>query len=337
MVRAMRAAFTSSSFAVSSLVALLVTAACSSSSSTSPSSPVDGGADTSTVTPTDGGGGTGDGGGVGDAATADDGGIGGARPVDVHVPPSYVAGTPMPLVLLLHGYSVTGKIEELYLNLTALADTKGFLYAHPDGLVDTQGNQYWNATDACCDLGGTGVDDSAYLSKVITQIQAKYSVDPKRIFLFGHSNGAFMSYRMACDHADQIAAIVSLAGAMYSDVSKCTPKASVSILEVHGTADQTIDFNGGQIQGHAYPSAATTVGDWVTFDGCGATADTSAPPLDLDTGLAGAETTVTKYAAGCKPGGHAELWTITGGAHIPQFNPSFSAGAIDFLFAHPKP
>ena len=335
MVRRMRASSTWSALSVASLLAVLVSAACSSSSGSGTAPVADAGADTSA--PADDGGSTGDGGGTGDATPADDGGIGGARPVSVHVPPSYVGGTAMPLVVLLHGYSVTGKTEELYLNLTALADTKGFLYAHPDGLVDTQGNQYWNATDACCDLGGTGVDDSAYLSKVITQIQAKYTVDPKRIFLFGHSNGAFMSYRMACDHADQVAAIVSLAGAMWTDVSKCTPKSPVSILEVHGTADQTIDYNGGQIQNHAYPSAATTVSDWVTFDGCSATADTSSPALDLDTGLAGAETTVTKYASGCKPGGHAELWTITGGVHIPQFNASFSAGAIDFLFAHPKP
>ena len=146
-----------------------------------------------------------------------------------------------------------------------------------------------------------------------------------------------MSHRMACDHADQVAAIVSLAGAMPTDVSKCAPKEAVSILEVHGTADATIDFKGGQIRGHAYPGAATTIADWVTLDGCGATADTSSPPLDLDTQLAGAETTVTKYASGCKPGGHAELWTIQGGGHIPNFSGAFAPAVVDFLLAHPKP
>ncbi len=273
----------------------------------------------------------------GDAASPDDGGIGGSRPVKVHVPPSYVAGTAMPLVILLHGYSVTGNTEELYLGLTSLADARGFLYAHPDGLVDTTGNQYWNATDACCDLGGTGVDDSTYLSTLIKQIQAHYTVDPKRIFFVGHSNGAFMSYRMACEHSDQIAAIASLAGAMWSDVAKCAATQPVSVLEIHGTADQTIVYTGGQIQGHAYPSAATSVSDWVKIDGCAATADTSSPNLDLDTSIAGAETTVTKYASGCKPGGHAELWSIQGGAHIPSLSPAFSPALIDFLLAHPKP
>jgi polyhydroxybutyrate depolymerase len=316
-------------------LSFVASSACSSSSSPStPATDAGGGAD-ATVPAVDAGG---DGGGGGDGAVPDDGGIGGSRPVAVHVPPGYVQGTAMPLVIMLHGYSATAKIEELYLQLTALSDSRGFLYAAPDGLVDKQGNQYWNATDACCDIYGTGVDDSTYLSTLIKQIQAHYTVDPKRVFFVGHSNGAFMSYRMACDHADQIAAIASLAGAMWTDVTKCAAQAPVSILEIHGTADQTIDYNGGtQIPGHPYPGAVTTVNDWVTLDGCATTADTSSPPLDLDGTIAGAETTVTKFAAGCKPGGHAELWTITGGAHIPNLTLGFSPAVIDFLLAHPKP
>ena len=151
----------------------------------------------------DGGPGPGaDGGPGGDAADPSE--IGGDRPVTVHVPASYVAGVATPLVILLHGYGASGAVQDLYFGLTALADSRGFLYAHPDGLVDADGKRYWNATDSCCDLGGTKVDDSTYVSSLIKQVQARYSVDPKRIFLVGHSNGGFMSYRMACDHADRI-------------------------------------------------------------------------------------------------------------------------------------
>jgi polyhydroxybutyrate depolymerase len=272
------------------------------------------------------------------AGDADDGGpIGGDRPVDVHVPPGYVNGVPAPLVLLLHGYSASGALEETYLNLTALSDERMFLYAHPDGTKDTLGYAFWNATDACCGSGDRTVDDSSYLSHVIMAIQARYTVDPKKIFLVGHSNGGFMSYRMACDHSDQIAAIASLAGAMWADATQCHATAPVSILQIHGTADAVINYMGGAIMGHTYPSAETTVLDWATLDGCGATPDTSAPALDLEAALPGDETTVTKYGADCKAGGHAELWTIQGGSHIPTLSANFSRDVVDFLLAHPKP
>jgi polyhydroxybutyrate depolymerase len=284
--------------------------------------------------------GGGDGGAGMDGANADsassseahldlDGTIGGDRPVVVHVPPGYVTGVAAPLVIMLHGYGATAAIEEGYLKFRAQSDARGFLYATPEGLIDASGNHYWNATDACCDINSTMVDDSTYLSNVIKQIKAQYTVDPKKVFFIGHSNGAFMSYRMACDHADQIAAVASLAGAMPSNVAACAPTQAVSVVEIHGTSDTTVVYS--------YPGATTTVSDWVTLDGCAATADTSAPAIDLESTIPGNETTVTKYAAGCRAGGHAELWAINGGAHIPALSPTFTTQVIDFLYAHPKP
>lgn len=259
------------------------------------------------------------------------------RPVTVHFPPSYVPGTPMPLVVMLHGYTASGALEESYLGLTALSDQRGFLYVHPDGTVDLFGNRFWNATEACCNLFGALVDDSAYLSGVIAAVVARHSVDPKRVYVVGHSNGGFMAYRMACDHADQIAAIVSLAGAMFDDPAECTPSSPVSVLQIHGTADGTIAYGGGAILGHHYPGAPTTVGDWVALDSCTNTPDGSLPPLDLDSSLPGAETTITQYADGCMAGSDVELWTIQGGQHVPALSPQFAPDLIDFLFAHPKP
>jgi polyhydroxybutyrate depolymerase len=86
-----------------------------------------------------------------------------------------------------------------------------------------------------------------------------------------------------------------------------------------------------------YPPVTTTVADWVSLNGCGATPDMSAPNLDLDAVLPGAESTVTTYATGCKTGGHSELWTIIGGAHIPNPSATFTADFIQFLYDHPRP
>ncbi len=213
----------------------------------------------------------------------DGGPIGGDRPVTPYVPASYDPSKPAPLVVLLHGYGASGLAQELLFDLKPRADKYGFIYLYPNGTVDSTGKRFWNATDACCDFDNTGIDDSAYIEGLINETESIYNIDPKRVYLVGHSNGAFMAYRMACDHADTIAAAVSLAGAMYSDVSKCKPSGPVSILQVHGTDDQSVLYDGSNINGDTYPGAKTSVADWAKFDGCAAT-PTSGAPLERHRG-----------------------------------------------------
>jgi polyhydroxybutyrate depolymerase len=135
-----------------------------------------------------------------------------------------------------------------------------------------------------------------------------------------------MAHRMACDHADQITAIVSLAGATWRDPSKCVPARPVSVLQIHGTDDTVVDFHGSAL----HPGATDTVAQWRKSDGC-LQAPTTAAPLDLVTDLAGAETTVTAYVDGCRAGTRVELWTIEGGSHVPMLSPNFASTVIDFL------
>ena len=114
------------------------------------------------------------------------------------------------------------------------------LYATPNGTQDLLALRFWNATDACCDFFGSGVDDSTYLANLVAAIDSAVGVDPRRRFFVGHSNGGFMSYRMACDHADEVAAVVSIAGATFDDTADCAPVRPVSTLQIHGTSD-TVD------------------------------------------------------------------------------------------------
>ena len=182
----------------------------------------------------------------------------------------------------------------------------------------------------------TGVDDSAYLSGVVDEIKAKYEVDPKRVYFVGHSNGGFMSYRMACDHADQIAAIVSLAGATFADDTKCAASEPVAVLQIHGSMDETVFYEGGVFAGNAFPSAVTTTETWAAHGGCELTPK-GGGTLDLENALPGEESVASVYGSGCQAGGHAELWTITGGKHIPALSSGFGKAVFDFLEAHPKP
>ncbi len=291
---------------------------------------------------TGGTGGAGQGGGQAGGGTGGQGGtlvVGGTRPATVYIPPGYHDGTPTPLLMMLHGYSATSDLEEAYLQLLPQATAQGFLYVHPDGTKDQAGEQFWNATDACCNFYGSTVDDDGYLMGLIAEISHKLSVDPKRVYVMGHSNGGFMTYRLACNHADKIAAVAVLAGEMVLDASQCQPSNPVSLLHIQGTADATILYDGGSVSPGMvppYPGATTSVGDWVGFDTCNATADTSGAPLDIESTLAGAETSVTAYH-GCSSQTDVVLWTINGGSHIPAFQPAFAPDMTGWLLAHAKP
>lgn len=256
------------------------------------------------------------------------------RPYGLTVPERYEAGTPAALVILLHGYSADGAQQDAYFGLSRLAEDEGFLVAFPDGTRDPSGNRFWNATDACCDFYRSEVDDVAYLDSVIDEIAGRYSIDPSRIYLVGHSNGAFMSHRLACDRAGRIAAIVTLAGMQWDDAARCPAGSPVSVLHVHGDRDETIRYEGGSTPTGDYPGAVATAGAWAVKDACGGALARTAERRDLEGRIAGAETAVDRYS-GC-PGVDIELWTIEGGAHVPALNRSWAEAIWTFLAAHPK-
>ena len=260
----------------------------------------------------------------------------GRGPVTVYIPDSYDPGSPLPVVLLLHGYTSTGALMENWLKLLDVIDEKEFIYAHPDGTADLVASQFWNATNACCNFFGSPVNDSAYLANLLDEIEATLAVDPLRVHIAGHSNGGFMAHRMACDHAERLASIASIAGATWNNRNTCSPDSPVHVLQIHGTQDGVIGFNGGSTGAGTYPGAQATVQQWANFAGCLLTGVLLPLHFDYDSNVAGAETDVTLYEAGCEPGGSAELWRMTGSGHLPGFNSGFTSDLIDWLLAHPK-
>jgi polyhydroxybutyrate depolymerase len=257
------------------------------------------------------------------------------RPYGLKVPAGYDANQPVPLVVLLHGYTANGARQAGYFGLPALADKEGFLLAYPDGTRDRLGNRFWNATDACCDFFHSGVDDVAYIDAVIDDVAAKYRVDPARVFVAGHSNGAFMAHRYACDRSARVAAIVTLAGMQWTDQSHCKPESPVSVLHVHGRQDGTIKYDGGATPGGAYPGAVETVGDWAAHDACTGELAATGRKFDLDRTVA-ADETVEQAVSGCPAGVGVGLWTIEGGGHVPAFNDHWAEAIWAFMSTHPK-
>jgi polyhydroxybutyrate depolymerase len=262
------------------------------------------------------------------------------RPYRTVIPKSYDGSKAYPLLVLLHGFTGNGAGNDAFFNMSPAIEKRGVLLATPDGIKNRLGISFWNATDACCNGDGTGKDDVAYLTAVVDDMVGRYKVDPKRIFFAGHSNGGFMSYRMACDRAEKIAAIVSYAGANWKDVSKCKAANSVSVLQVHSKADEVIAYAGGTVAAGfpvpEYPSATESLAFWATKNGCQAALSAVSGKANYIEALAGDETS-KQASAGCSTGLAADLWTIEGAQHTPKLNTDFGEAVLDFLLAHPKP
>ena len=256
-----------------------------------------------------------------------------ARPYTAVLPGGHSDAKSWPFVLVIHGYGATGFTQDAYMGMSAQADARQAVVAFPDGTPDTTGKRFWNATDACCDFTATNVDDVAYLTAVIDDAIVRYHVDPKRVFVIGHSNGAFMAHRLACERTGRIAAFAAFAGEVWDDTTRCVPTEKIAVAQIHGDADATIHYEGGVLMDASYPSTPTTYGFWKAQAGC--TGEMDEPARDLVDELPGAETSVTR-ATGCAPGGGAELWKIAGGVHVPFLNQNFSANVYDFFFAHAR-
>ncbi|MFT4296497.1 MAG: PHB depolymerase family esterase [Micropruina sp.] len=256
------------------------------------------------------------------------------RPVQLVLPDHDAGGERRPLIVLLHGYRSSPADVASMFGVLATAGRHGALVALPEGSKDRNGDRFWNAAKACCDFFGAQVDDAGYLATVIRELTDSYRVDPARVFLMGHSNGGYMALRFGCDHADAVAAVVSVAGAMDPD-APCTPRRPVSVLQVHGVADDTVRFEGGEIRGVRYTSAAQTVETWRAADGCRGKAVTSTPLANDPDGFGAAVGAATW--TGCPGGAEVGLWQVSGAGHVPRFSRAAQAALLDWLLAHPRP
>jgi len=261
-----------------------------------------------------------------------------ARPYGLHIPASWDRSRPAPLVVMLHGYGSSGEEHARHLGLEQLSEREAFVLATPDGLVDSDGRRFWNATDACCDFDGAGVDDVAYVAFILDDVGSRMPIDPARIYVVGHSNGGFLALRVACDLSPRIAAVVSIAGAGWKDPARCAPTEAVSVLQIQGDRDPIIRFEGGRLfdkQGRDYPGALDTVGAWARNDGCDPALHPPGVPFDFDDAVPGPETTVQSFPS-CTKGASVELWTVAGGSHVPKPTRGGLQAVWTWLSGHPK-
>ena len=179
----------------------------------------------------------------------------------VYVPESYSENTPTPLVLNLHGYSSNAGQQMIYSNFYNIADIEGFILIHPEGTIDVNDFQFW-------DVGAfnSNIDDVGFLSCLIDTIALEYNINLDRVYSMGMSNGGFMSYLLACELSDKIAAIASVTGSMTTgQIISCNPNRPIPIMQIHGTADSIVLYNGN---GSGIESINEVISYWVNFNNC---------------------------------------------------------------------
>jgi polyhydroxybutyrate depolymerase len=256
--------------------------------------------------------------------------VGGDRPVALVRPPDHDPAQPTPLIVVLHGFSADTPRMERVFPLASGAAVTGALLVYPRGGANRLGQTFWNASAACCDLFGSGVDDVAYLIGLIDEIQAAVAVD--RVVLFGHSNGGFMAYRLACEHGDRFAAVVTVAGALDDPPPDCAGPSPAAILHIHGTEDGVVPYDGGSLfRRPRFTGAEGTFAALAGRAGCAGSA-TAGTPFDFDTSVTGPET--TPFAAGCPAGRRVVLWAVEGAGHEPKVHPSFAARVLGFALGN---
>lgn len=192
----------------------------------------------------------------------------GTRTFRVHVPPGYVAGQPAPLVLMFHGGGGSGRQLQLRsARMDAVADREGFITVYPDG---TGVLATWNGGLCCGRAVQDGVDDVAFVSALLDHLEGALCIDRRRVFASGMSNGAIMSHRLACELSERIAAIAPVAGTI--GVSTCAPARPVPVMQVHGTDDGHVPWDGGVgcgPAGVAFVPVPVTMDGWRVRNGCG--------------------------------------------------------------------
>ncbi len=253
--------------------------------------------------------------------------IGGARPVTPVLPDAYDPEVAWPLVIVLHGYTASGGVQDLYFGTSERGRELGFITLAPNGLVDSGGDRYWNASPACCDFDHSGVDDVGYILGLIDEASTLWHIDPSRVYLIGHSNGAYMAHRLACDAPERITAIAPLAGVSLKTLDSCKAGPPVSVLQMHGTADASVLYDGTVY----YPGAEATVALRVAANHCG-TSPHVGLPRDYDDSVPGDETVPTRWD-GCDGGSTVELWKMEGTVHLPGFNDTWRDEVLDWLLA----
>jgi len=239
------------------------------------------------------------------------------RTYRIYVPASNDKANPVPLLIVLHGGGGTGEgmVKLTQGGFNKLSDKEGFIVVYPDGI-----EKHWNdgRENVAYRAYREKIDDVGFISALIDHLARQYNIDIRRVYVTGISNGAMMSFRLACELSEKITAIAPVAGSMSENMpSQCSPLRSISVLIISDTADPLVPWGGGEIRfglrkfGRVL-AVAETVKFWSTHNQCSSPPNiTWEPDRDPKDG-----TRVRREAYNqCRENSEVALYVIEGGGH----------------------
>ncbi len=234
---------------------------------------------------------------------------GGEREYLLYLPKSFEEESSLPLLLNFHGFGGTMESHMRDSDMQGVADEGNFVLVYPQGTL-LDGSPHWNSSLPSPD-NKSSTNDFGFVSELIDELGTNYGIDESRVYATGYSNGAFLSYGLACHLSEKIAAVAGVSGTLL-DSENCAPKHKTPVMQLHGTADGVVPFEGG----NGFGSATGTIDYWVGFNELN-----DEPQIDT---LASEEFTIEHYTyTADNTLAPVELYKIIGGSHV-WFNIDFN-------------
>lgn len=161
----------------------------------------------------------------------------------VHLPSNYDSSIAYPLIFAMHGGGQLGyEGIEGQSQLSELSDSENFIVIYPEA-VQTFGFRTWNAGDCCPSATMLNTDDVGFINALLEKIKLELSINDKKVYAAGFSNGGAMAYKLANRYPDKFAAVSSVAGVLQD--FPFNPMRKVPVIHFHSYQDLTAPYYGG--------------------------------------------------------------------------------------------
>ena len=228
------------------------------------------------------------------------------RTYELHVP-AHTPDRPLTgIVLAFHGAGGSGHGFRDGTRFNAEADRHGWVVAWADAPL---GN--WAEDCRCNNADRLGVNDTGFVRGMVRELRQMEGLADVPVYVIGFSQGGLFAHRVACQMADLVTAVATVAGPMSKPLSeRCSPSRPVSVLIAMGMNDQVFDWKGRAGERCRCSAERRRTQAWRRMDGCtGKEAKKSPPAFPSD------ERFRWRWVDECREGSRVVLLAADGVGH----------------------